>query len=84
MYAVRGRYGGLPTLVAMRTKRQVAKCCPPVVGVGSNSACAVRTRGRLPPFIYKKWKNKQLEAVICKKNDYFVRRKAESHNPIYR
>jgi hypothetical protein len=34
--------------------------------------------------IYKKWKNKQLGAVTRKKNDYFVRRKAESHNPIYR
>jgi hypothetical protein len=34
--------------------------------------------------MYKKWKNKQLGAVTPKKIDYFVRRKAESHNPIYR
>jgi hypothetical protein len=34
--------------------------------------------------IYKKWKNKQLGAVTFKKNDYFVKRKAESLNPIYR
>lgn len=34
--------------------------------------------------IYKKRKNKQLGAAARKKNDYFVRRKAESLNPNYR
>jgi hypothetical protein len=32
--------------------------------------------------IYKNWKNKQLGAVTPKKNDYFVKRKAESLNQL--
>jgi len=51
-FAFGGVRGRSPTLVAMRTKQQVAKSCPPLgERVESNE---VRTRGTPPPFVINK------------------------------
>ena len=52
-FAFGGFRGRSPTLVAMRTKQQVAKCCPPLgERVERNE---VRTRGTPPPpFVINK------------------------------